>query len=85
MKVIPIGTPNLLDVPASLRRLAEMLESGDEPGAMHAIVVAVDGSGEIRVYGYGKVGTRAHEVGTLQMAVFQKLLHKIGQQLGMKI
>ncbi len=71
MKVIPIGTPNLKDVPASLRRLAEMLESGDEPEAMHAIVVAVDGYGEIRVYGYGEVGARAHEVGTLQMAVLK--------------
>jgi len=71
MKVIPIGTPNLKDVPASLRRLAEMLENGEEPEAMHAIVVAVDGFGEIRVYGYGAVGTRAHEVGTLQMAALK--------------
>ena len=61
MKLIPIGTPNLKDVPASLRRLADMLEKGDEPEAMHAIIVAVDGYGEIRVYGYGAVGVRAHE------------------------
>ena len=71
MKLIPIGTPNLKDVPASLRRLADMLEKGDEPEAMHAIVVAVDGYGEIRVYGYGAVGVRAHEVGTLYMAALK--------------
>lgn len=71
MKVIPIGTPNLKDVPDSLRLLAEMLENGKEPEAMHAIVVAVDVHGEIRVYGYGAVGGTAHEVGTLQMAVLK--------------
>ena len=49
MNLIPIGVPNLKDVPDSLRRLADMLEKGDEPRAMHAMVVAVDvdGDGEI--------------------------------------
>ena len=69
LKVIPIGTPNLKDVPASLRMLAEKIESGDLPGAVHAIVVAVDADEAITIYGYGEVGTRAHAVGTLQMAV----------------
>lgn len=71
MKVIQLGTPNLKDVPASLRRLAELLESGEEPEACHAIVVAVDGYGEIRVYGYGEVGTRANEIGTLYTAILK--------------
>jgi hypothetical protein len=69
LKVIPIGTPNLKDVPASLRMLAEKIESGDLPEAVHAIVVAVDADEAITIYGYGEVGTRAHTVGTLQMAV----------------
>jgi hypothetical protein len=71
MKVIELETPNLMDVPASLRKLADMLESGEEPESMHAIVVSVDGFGEIRVYGYGKVGTRANEIGTLFQAALK--------------
>lgn len=70
LKVIPIGTPNLQDVPASLRRLADMIEAGTEPKADHAIVVAMT-DGNIAIYGYGNVGDRAHEAGCLQMAVIK--------------
>ncbi len=71
MKVIQIGTPNLKDVPASLRMLADMIEAGKESDVTHAIIVAVDGNGEIRVYGYGAIGDRAHEIGTLYMAALK--------------
>lgn len=71
MNIVEIETNNLMDVPASLRRLADMLERGEEPSAIHVIVVSVDGYGEIRVYGYGAVGARAHEIGTLHMAALK--------------
>ena len=60
LKAVPIGTPNLRDVPDALRRLADRLEVGDERPTTHAIVVLVDEHGEIRVYGYGDVGNRAN-------------------------
>lgn len=69
--IIPIPTYNLKDVPASLRRLADGLEQGEDPEAVHAMVVAVGHSDEMRIYGYGEVGTLAHEVGTLQMAALK--------------
>lgn len=68
MKVVKLEQPNLRDVPASLRRLAQQMEDGTVNAATHAIVVAVDANGEIEVYGYGDIGNRAHEVGVLQMA-----------------
>jgi hypothetical protein len=71
MKVVQIGTPNLKDVPASLRLLADGIEEGEEPEAVHVIVVAVDGSGDIRVYGYGEVGTSENEIGTLFKAALK--------------
>ena len=48
-----------------------MMDNGSEPEAERAIVVSVDSGGEIRVYGYGAVGLRAHEVGTLYMAALK--------------
>lgn len=71
MNVVRLATPNLKDVPNSLRNLAEVFEEGDEFQAEHAIVVAVDADGELRTYGYGAVGNRAHEIGVLQMAIIQ--------------
>ena len=69
--LVPIGTPNLMDVPAALRRLAGELESGDEPGAVCALVVLVDADGEIVINGYGKVGTAATIIGNLHLAMMQ--------------
>ena len=69
-KIVPIGTPNLKDVPASLRMLAEQIESGIVPEAEHIIVVAMT-DGDMAVYGYGTVENRAHEIGCLQMAIIK--------------
>jgi hypothetical protein len=74
MKVVRIPAPNLKYVPDSLRRLADMMESGLEPKAAHAIVVAVDEEGVINVYGYGACGPLAHEIGVLHMAA-AKMIH----------
>ena len=69
-KIVPIGTPNLMDVPASLRMLADKMESTDEPNADHVIVVSMTG-GDMRIYGYGAVEGRAHEIGCLHMAIIK--------------
>mgnify|MGYP007026565003 CR=1 FL=1 len=59
---------NLLDVPQSLRRLADQIENGDVPNSIHSIVVCESDDGEICVYGYGEIGNVASEVGLLTMA-----------------
>ena len=71
VNVVDIPTPDLMDVPASLRRLADLIESGEEPAYTHAIVVCESDDGRMRLYGYGKVGDRAREIGTLYMAALQ--------------
>lgn len=71
MNVTPIGTPNLKDVPGSLRRLADLIESGTEGKIVRAIVIAVDDEGEIITYGYGEIGTRDQETGTIFMAAIK--------------
>lgn len=69
-KIVPIGTPNLMDVPASLRMLADKMESSDEPNADHVIVIAMK-DGDMMIYGYGTVEGRAHEIGCLHMAIIK--------------
>ena len=69
--IVPIGTPNLRDVPNMLRRLADMMESGEVDKAVHAIVVTDDDVGKVDVYGYGNVGALTNEIGLLQMAVIK--------------
>jgi hypothetical protein len=69
-KIVPIGTPNLKEVPASLRMLAEQIESGKVPKAEHVIIVAVS-DGDMQIYGYGTVENRAHEIGCLHMAILK--------------
>lgn len=69
-KVVPIGTPNLMDVSESLRMLADQIADGEVPKADHVIVVAM-ANGAIDIYGYGEVGTRAHEIGCLHMAIIK--------------
>ena len=74
VEVVRFPTPNLKDVPASLRRLADFLESesAQELQITHAIVVASSNvTGDLNVYGYGSIENRAHEVGILQMASLQ--------------
>lgn len=69
-KIVPIGTPNLMDVPASLRMLADQIESGEVPKSDHAIIIS-SCDGELSIYGYGAVKDRAHEIGCLQMAMIK--------------
>lgn len=71
LNVVQLGVPNLKAVPESLRALADAIDRGDQPEAVHCLVVALDEHGEISIYAYGKVGDRAHEVGTLYMASMQ--------------
>ena len=75
-KLVQIGTPNLRDVPASLRRLADQIEAGECPAAEAAIVVAVDPDEEITIYGYGSVGSVAAVIGNLFLAA--NLLARMG-------
>ena len=69
MKLVELKQPNLMDVPAGLRRLADQMDRGEAGKAVHAIVVAVDANGELDCYGFGEVGDRAHETGLLQLGV----------------
>ena len=69
LRLVPIGTPNLRDVPAGLRLLAEKLESGDVPAGETAVVVVVSPDGGLEVYGYGALGLTSTVVGTLQLAI----------------
>ena len=62
--LVQINTPNLRDVPAGLRRLADLIEAGECPAAKAAIVVAVDPE-DIAIYGYGSVGSNAECIGIL--------------------
>lgn len=62
---------NLADVPLQLRRLADRIESGEEPASDHAIVVLEHASGGLSVFGFGKAGDLAREVGLLHMATLQ--------------
>jgi len=68
-KLVTLPTINFANVPAALRNLADLIERGDSPASAHCIVVSEGEDGEIALYGYGQVGTRATEVGLLQMAV----------------
>lgn len=67
-ELVPIGAPNLRDVPASLRRLADQLESGEQPAAEAAIVVLVEASKNLQVYPMGSALSDAAVVGTLHFA-----------------
>lgn len=71
MKVVELKNHNLVDVPLNLRKLAGQMEDGTVPASLHCIVISEDADGEISVYGYGEIGTRANEVGLLQMAAIQ--------------
>lgn len=75
MKVVELRNLNLADVPACLRALADKIEKGEAPESAHCIVVSECPDGEITLYGYGEIGTRATEVGLLQMAVLKMALY----------
>ena len=45
--LVDIGTPNLKDVPVSLRRLASQIEDGITEPAIHAILGETDSSGKL--------------------------------------
>lgn len=71
MKVVPLGTHNVKDVPASLRKLAKAMEEGKVPNPIHAIVVSVDENGDMFLFHYGTSTTVSQEIGTLFMAAQQ--------------
>jgi hypothetical protein len=71
LKIVSLPQPDLMNVPASLRRLADQMEIGEMMGAVRALVVAVDANGELSIFGYGEVGDRASEVGLLYMAAIE--------------
>jgi len=56
-----------MNVPASLRKLADMMESGELPPSIRVGIVSADDEGNLSVYGYGKIGDRASEAGFLMM------------------
>ena len=71
--IVEIDQPNLADIPAALRNLAVLIETGQEPPWTQAIVIATDGQGDLAVYGYGQVGTIEHEIGLLHLAAAQMI------------
>ena len=67
MKIVSLDQLNLMDIPGCLHRLADNLESN----VSHAIIILENNQGDLQVFGYGEVGNRAQEVGTLNMAALQ--------------
>lgn len=53
LKVVEIGTPNLADIPAMLRRNADLIESGEAPRPIGAVLVTENEDGTIGLYGFG--------------------------------
>lgn len=68
MKIVKLGQPNLRDVIESLRKLADLMEAGQVPVAVHAIIVTEAEDGMIYTYGYGDVGDMKSEIGLLHLA-----------------
>lgn len=64
---LPIDTP-LTDVPGRLRKLAQQIEAGEQPGRI-AIVVTVDDDGRTHLYGFGEIGRSAEALGWLVRAL----------------
>lgn len=68
LKVVPIGTPNLKEVPNNLRALADRLESGDYQQAAAAIAIVIGEDGDMRIYGYGERMSPLEMQGWMAMA-----------------
>lgn len=68
MNIVPLPQPNLMDVPASLRMLADKIDKGEVTAPVHAIVVCEDANGQVACFGYGAIGDTKSEVGLLTMA-----------------
>ncbi len=68
-KIVKLPQQNLADVPVSLRKLADLIETSKVPPALNAIVVCEGPDDRLTVYGYGETRTFFHTVGLLQAAV----------------
>jgi len=66
-KLVVLDTPNLRDVPAGLRRLADDLEHG-RAMAVEAIIITRDADDHMRYYSYGNIVDVAHGIGMLHIA-----------------
>lgn len=80
MNVVKLGQPNLRDVVESLRMLADKMEKGEVPAAVHAIVVAETQDGAIYTFGYGDVGDMKSEVGLLHVASIKMTINAEQQE-----
>jgi hypothetical protein len=75
LRVVPIDTPNLNDVPAMLRRLADKIERGEKPALLQAVLVGtVAGTGETEVWSWGECPNVQQAVGLLHWGI-DRLVH----------
>lgn len=65
MEIVKLNTPNLRDVPAGLRRLADQMEAGQVPAAKHAVVIITTEDNEKTFYLYGETVTYEHVAGLM--------------------
>ena len=70
LKAVPIGVPNLRDVPRMLRNLAEQIESGHKPALDMAVMVArQEHDGGVVVFAWGDVPNAVTACGLLQWGI----------------
>ena len=70
LKAVPIGVPNLKDVPRMLRNLADQIESGSKPALDMAVLVArQEHDGGVVVFGWGEVPNAVTACGLLQWGI----------------
>jgi len=71
MKVVKLEIPNLMNVTANLRRLADMMENGEVSKANSVVVIGIDEKGELEIYGYGEIENRLSTIGLLHLAMLR--------------
>ncbi len=75
LKAIPIGVPNLRDVPGMLSKLADDIDAGRKPSIDMAVLVGRQTDGSIVCYGWGDVPNMVTAVGLLQWGIAH-LIHE---------
>lgn len=69
LNVVQLPVGNLQDVPGMLRRIADMIERGEEPNPHHAVMVTCDKDGHTHAYCFGDVPNVVTAVGVLQYGI----------------
>ena len=69
LEAVPIGVPNLRDVPRMLRKLADDIDAGRKPALDMAVLVGREDGGDIACYGWGDVPNAITAVGLLHWGI----------------